>query len=132
MALKDYEEDRIRRIITKAEDGSIEGSNGGLNQTGAAYTRFLPQICSIEAKKSSSSTSADGVTQLAIWNASLRTRLEQLRDLRLAGGDVGDAHLKELPCLKVDGPIWSIYWIGVSEQGNTVRSMGLYLEYCSN
>lgn len=109
-----YEQRHIVRNILEARN--ISPDSLCVNQTPvyAEYIRWLPQLLAIETKTNESS-GVSAEAQLAIWMAGLRKRLEAL-----LGGGTLQSRIKPMPCLKVQGFEWKMYWCRVNERGETV------------
>ena len=119
-----YEERQLVR--NRLEARCITPDNLCVNQTPvyAEYIRWLPQLLAIETKTNESS-GVSAEAQLAIWMAGLRKRLETLlsaHDLR--------PRIKPMPCLKVQGFEWKMYWCCINETGETVRPLILSTSHC--
>jgi hypothetical protein len=92
-----------------------------VNQTPvyAEYIRWLPQLLAVETK-TGEPNGVSAEAQLAIWMAGLRNRLDGL--LRRDDGESTSSRsrLKPMPCVKIQGFEWKMYWCCVSEKGETV------------
>ncbi|KAK2809918.1 hypothetical protein FQN50_003330 [Emmonsiellopsis sp. PD_5] len=91
----DPQETHTRDILAMRD---IDIDDYSINQAGSSdYIKWLPQLAAVECKKTPSGT--DGTVQLGVWMAALRKRLEGL----MKRPDQPGAHLKPMPCLKVEG-----------------------------
>lgn len=111
-----YEQRQLLR--DRLEARTIAPDNLCVNQTPvyAEYIRWLPQLLAIETKTNESS-GVSAEAQLAIWMAGLRKKLETLRN-----SDSPGSHIKPMPCLKVQGFEWKMYWCSVNARGETVSA----------
>ncbi|KAK2763272.1 hypothetical protein FQN54_009908 [Arachnomyces sp. PD_36] len=108
----DAQESFNREIFTKRSNNIEDHS---INQAGSSNSiKWLPQLAAIECKKTL--PGIDGVVQLGIWMAALRKRLEGLMKESQTPGLI----LKPMPCVKVEGLNWQMYWCCVGERGETV------------
>ena len=111
-----YEQRQLVR--NRLEARNIAPDSLCVNQTPvyAEYIRWLPQLLAIETKTNESS-GVSAEAQLAIWMAGLRKRLETL-----LSAENPRLHIKPMPCLKVQGFEWKMYWCCVNERGETVSA----------
>lgn len=111
------QEARTRDILTSR---NVDIDDYSINQAGSAdYVKWLPQLAVVECKKTLPGT--DGMVQLGIWMAALRKRLERLMKQEMTKPKKHEVHLKPMPCLKVEGLDWKMYWCCIEEGGETVR-----------
>ncbi|KAK2750810.1 hypothetical protein FQN55_001820 [Onygenales sp. PD_40] len=104
----DPQETHTRDILAMRD---IDIDNHSINQAGSSdYIKWLPQLAAVECKKTPSGT--EGTVQLGIWMAALLKRLEGLMEQGV--------HLKPMPCLKVEGLGWKMYWCCVGDKGETM------------
>ncbi|KAK2806235.1 hypothetical protein FQN50_005960 [Emmonsiellopsis sp. PD_5] len=124
LSQNDDQKELLRRRL-EARNTAPEDLCVNQTPTYAEYIRWLPQILAIETKTGESS-GVSAEAQLAIWMAGLRRRLETLhRDVRWEGDRmVTEIQLKPIPCVKVLGLEWKMYWCCINEKGETVSDNG--------
>ncbi|KAK2779832.1 hypothetical protein FQN53_001262 [Emmonsiellopsis sp. PD_33] len=108
----DLQETHTQDILAMRD---IDIDNHSINQAGSSgYIKWLPQLAAVVCKKTPSGT--EGTVQLGIWMAALRKQLEELMKRPEQGG----VPLKPMPCLKVEGLWWKMYWCCVGDKGETM------------
>lgn len=106
---------RTQALLAARSADAAAAAAHGVNQAGSSdYVRWLPQLVGVECKRGLAGT--DGMVQLGVWMAALRSRLRALA--RPDGGR--EAYLMPMPCLRAEGLDWKMYWCYVGEAGDTV------------
>lgn len=88
----------------------------------AEYIRWLPQLLAVETK-TGEPNGVSAEAQLAIWMAGLRNRLDGLLKVDDGKSISPQPRLKPMPCVKVQGFEWKMYWCCVGEKGETVSDL---------
>ncbi|PGG98057.1 hypothetical protein AJ79_08989 [Helicocarpus griseus UAMH5409] len=104
------EESDTREILALRD---VDIFTSGINQAGSSYyVKWLPQLAAVECKNDHPDT--EGAVQLGIWMTALRMQLEGLVESKKR------PTLKPMPCVKILGWDWYMYWCFVGEKGETV------------
>ncbi|KAF4636566.1 hypothetical protein G7Y89_g1528 [Cudoniella acicularis] len=90
-----------------------------VNQTPvyAEYIRWLPQLLPIETK-TNESNGVSAEAQLGIWMAGFKNRLENLLAPRKEGNP--PRVFIPMPCVKIQGFEWKMYWCCALEEGEMI------------